>query len=288
MVATTSSTSPMAGHTSFASEQAVLKKGQTTVGKEVAESTAETSSGQKSGGYSGPEMAENTREVLSTEQHSIEGKATQGKIKKLTGHITQAFGANKALQDITAKLHTRVTAAQQAGTKDNNFGDFCKDMLGQVEKILNKKGFDGRTLFGGDATRTDAVKLSDAGIPGAGDQPDATYDGYFKGDDAKHHSTVNGESFDYGFSALDPGARDLIFWLKSGSVTTPDGDPGSPNGQRLKGMQDGLHKVTDSLSDTKKVIGEQLNNLERISQSNDDELVYNETAFSELTDAVTI
>ncbi len=291
MVEVTSSTGPMAGRASFSSDQAVLRKGQETVGREVSESTEETSSGQKSGGYAGKEIAENTRKVLSSEQGGITGSADQGKIEKLTGDITLAFGANESLQKIASNFHARVTAAQAGGKKDNNFPDFCKDMLGQVENILNKKRFDGRSLFGGNATRSDAVRLSDADIPAVGDQPDANYKEYFKGEvpkpgeDSKHHSTVNDEAVEYGFSALDPGARDLIFWLKSGSVTTPDGDPESPNGKRLAGMQNGLHKVTEALSDTKKIVGEQLGNLERISQDVETKLAFSKDTLSELTDA---
>lgn len=277
--------SPTAGHTSLISEGLTKKQGAEQANKAASDATKETASGKKSGGYAGPEMAEQTRRVLKTEQHTIEGKSTQTKVKLLTGRITLAAGANQDLSKIAQKLHERVTSAQNTSSKDRNFPDFCKGLLREVEQTLNKKDFEGRSLFGGAATRSNAVNLSDALTPTAGASPDANYNSYFKGNDSKHTSTLNGEEMEYGFSALDEGAQDLIFWLKSGEVTNPDGIPGSDSSIRLQGMQDGLHKVTADLADTKKVIGEQLGNLERINNNNEDELAYNETTLAEITNA---
>jgi flagellin-like hook-associated protein FlgL len=123
-------------------------------------------------------------------------------------------------------------------------------------------------------------------MPAAADAPDATYDAYFISEKGTHTATFkDGEVFQYGVSAADPGVRDLIFYLKSGTAVTPDGVIGSSNTIRLQGMQDGLGAVTDGLMDSKKILGEQLGKLEGISKRNDEDVAYLTQTMSELTDA---
>ncbi len=277
--------SPVAVHISLTSEAATRADGTKSSGEDASDATKQIASGKKSENYATPEIAGKTRLVLSSEQNVQTREADTPKINLLTGRINLADSANKTLRGIASKFHARVTYAQQPAVIDAEFSDFCKGLLKQVEVTLNKKDFEGRSLFGGAATKSDAVDLSLATTPAVGATPDATYNAYFNGEDAKHKATVGGEVLEYGFSALDPGARDLIFWLKSGVATAPDGDITSSNGQRLQGMQDGLGKTTNLLSATQKTVGEQLSDLERIAENNEDERAYNEGAFSALTDA---
>lgn len=233
--------------------------------KQYQEATLELSSRIKSSGYMNREVAENTREVLNSEQTVIINKSIQSKRIVIENRIKASARASADLQRIATEVHQRVTSAQQAGTEDRNFSDFCNSKLKEVEIILNRRDSAGLSLFGGKSTSDDAVNIADAAMPGPGALPDATYTDYFKGDASLHSATLDGTAVEYGFNGSIQGARDLIFFLKSGTVVTPDHTPGSPNTQRLKGMQDGLHNAIKGLSDTSETLGRQLQAVENIA-----------------------
>ena len=230
--------------------------------------TLELSSGLK-GNYMNPEVAEHTRQALSAEQHITEDENTQSKTVILENRMKSSIRSCKDIRTIANDFHTRVTSAQSAGTEDRNFADFCKDQLAALENILNRRDAEGRSLFGGAATQRNAVDLSQVNPLAPGALPDATYNGYMQGEPAIHSVTLNDETVTYGFHAEEPAIRDLIFYLKSGSVTSPDNTPGTPNSIRLGIIQDGLHSVSKGLADISDTLGRQLGNIERVSHESE-------------------
>ncbi len=269
-----------------------LSRGNTTrdaikkLGESSAEASGRIASGKIGGGYESPETAEKTRQLLNIEQKTMESESVKPKVTLLTGRINLAYGINERLAEIATEVRTRVTQAGDSTIRDAGFSTFCQQKLNEVEALLNKKDFEGRSLTGGNATRSNAVDFSLAAMPAAADSPDATYDAYFIGEKGIHTASFkDGEAFQYGISAVDPGVRDLIFYLKSGTAVTPGGIPGSSNTIRLQGMQDGLGTTVDGLMDSKKILGEQLGKLESISKRNDEDVAYLTQTMSELTDA---
>tara|TARA_R110002095_G_scaffold199244_1_gene178972 strand:- start:1842 stop:2801 length:960 start_codon:yes stop_codon:yes gene_type:complete len=269
-----------------------LSKGNTTreairtLGQSAAEASGRIASGKLGGGYEAPETAEKTRQLLNIEQKTMESDSIKPKVTLLTGRISLAYGINKRLEEIATEVRTRVTQAGDPTIRDAGFSTFCQKKLDEIETLLNKKDFEGRSLMGGNATRSNAVDFTLAAMPAAAAAPDATYDAYFIGEKGIHTATFkDGEAFEYGASAVDPGVRDLVFYLKSGTAVTPDGIPGSSNTIRLQGMQDGIGKAIEGLTDSKKILGEQLGQLEGLSGRNDEELAYLQQTMSELTDA---
>lgn len=269
-----------------------LSRGNTTrdaikvLGESAAEASGRIASGKIGGGYQSPETAEQTRQLLNIEQKTIESESAKPKVTLLTGRINLAYGINERLVEIATEVRVRVTQAGDPTIRDAGFSAFCQKKLDEVEVLLNKKDFEGRSIMGGSATRSNAVDFTMAAMPAAADTPDGTYDDYFIGEKGTHTSTFkDGEIFEYGASASDPGTRDLIFYLKSGTAVTPDGIPGSSNTIRLQGMQDGLGTTLEGLLDSKKIVGEQLGQLEEISKRNDEDVAYLTQAMSELTDA---
>jgi len=257
-----------------------------TLGESSAEASGRIASGKIGGGYESPETAEQTRQLLNIEQKTMESESIKPKVTLLTGRINLAYGINERLAEIATETRTRVTQAGDSTVRDTGFSAFCQQKLTEVEALLNKRDFEGRSMMGGSATRSNAVDFTNAAMPAAADAPDATYDAYFISEKGTHTVTFkDGEVFQYGVSATDPGVRDLIFYLKSGTAVTPDGVIGSSNTIRLQGMQDGLGAVTDGLMDSKKILGEQLGKLEGISKRNDEDVAYLTQTMSELTDA---
>lgn len=285
MTAITTPTAPTAARTSSFAAAEIRRNALNDVGVQVADANAQTSTGLKGGGYASEATAEKTRLILDKVQIKLQGEASKDKASLITGRINLSVGAVQNIQSIRDDFHQLVTNAQNGITGDENFADRCRNFLGQLQIILNKKDFDGQSLFGGAATDRNPVNLDDALVPGSHETPTAAYDQYFKGDDALHSSTVHGEPVSYGFSAMDPGVRDLIFWLKSGTQVVPNGDPNSDSGQRLTLMQDGLHDVTKQLGQIKTNLGTQLGNVQRIEKDVDAEMSYTETTLHELIDA---
>lgn len=269
-----------------------ISKGDTTraaiksLGESAGEASARIASGKIGGGYDAPETAEKTRQLLNIEQKTMGSESIKPKVTLITGRINLAYGINKRLGEIATEVRVRVTQAGDPTIKDAGFSSYCQTKLDEVEVLLNKKDFEGRTLMGGTATRSNAVDFTLAAMPAVAATPDATYDAYFIGETGIHTATFKeGETLQYGVSAMDPGARDLIFWLKSGTVVTPDGVPGSNSTIRLQGMQDGLGKSIEGLADSKQNLGQQLGKLEGISDRNEEELAYLTHTMSEFVDA---
>lgn len=281
MTTSATDTNSLAGRVSENSARIASKSGAATTAKALSDANIESTSGIKAGGYKSPDIAEYTRAVLRTEQHVTE---KEGIIKKeivIRNRINSAARANDDLMKIAQNFHTRITSAQQPGTEDRTFNKFCESSLNEVQIILNRRDAQGRSLFGGSATQTNPVDLSLATVPGAGAIPDDTYNAYFQGEESIHSTTIGGEELQYGFHALEPGVRDLIFYLKSGTIVTPDHTPGSVNTTRLQGMQDGMHKVTENLADTKEIVGQQAAKLERFGEDAKDQLMAYEKELAE-------
>lgn len=276
----------LSGRVSDLSRGNVTREAIRELGESAAEASGRIASGKIGGGYQSPETAEKTRQLLNIEQKTMESESVKPKVTLLTGRINLAYGINERLVEIATEVRTRVTQAGDPTIRDAGFSAFCQQKLTEVEALLNKKDFEGRSLMGGSATRTNAVDFNMAAMPAPADSPNAAYDAYFIGEKGIHTSTFkDGEVFQYGTSAVDPGVRNLIFYLKSGTAVTPDGIPGSSNTIRLQGMQDGLGTTIDGLADSKKILGEQLGNLEGISKRNDEDVAYLTQTMSELTDA---
>ena len=254
--------------------------------EDVADSAGRISSGKKSSKYMSEELADKTRQILNTEQNLKQSEELKNKASNISGRIDLAYAVNDRLIEITTEVRERVMKALDSTMKDPNFSSFCKNKIDELQKLLNKQDFEGRTLFGGTATRSDAVDLSLAPVPGAGTIPDPTYNQYFLGEDGIHQASFKGgRVLKYGESAKSQGVRDLVFCLKMGSVTTPDGTDGSVNTQRLKSMHQGLVGTMSGLATSKDALGRQANELESIQNSNEDDLQFLSTTMSELTDA---
>lgn len=277
----------LSGRISTVSNHRSIMQGVEEAGNAAGQATARIASGKLDGGYSAPEMAESTRTILKTEQNLMQGEATKFTTNRITGRINDTYTINERLKEIATKVRAQVAYVRDAtkGTANADFSTFCQNNLTEVESLLNRKDPEGRGLFGGAATKTNAVDFSLLATPTPGATPDATYTAYFKGGPGNHTSTIDGEPVEYGANATDPGMRDLIFWLKQGTATTPDHVEGSSSSQRLEGMMDGLATTMGGLTDTQKKVGEQLNKIEGIQERNVKKMTDNTDTMSQLTDA---
>ncbi len=224
----------------------------------------EQATGRHQGGYMSEKTAEHTRKIETSSQAIATAEGIKSLRVTIESRINSSVRATQDLQNIARNFHHRITAAQQAGAEDRNFNLYCQNALKEVENVLNRRDEAGQPLFGGKKIGVDPVKVDDAAIPAPSALPNASYDDFFKGEkDSRHSVTMDNQTVDYGFNAFDV-ARDLIFYLKSGSATIPDGTEGSDSSIRLERMQDGLHGCVQTLVDTQEELGQDLGKVERI------------------------
>ena len=133
-----------------------LSRGNTTrdaikkLGESSAEASGRIASGKIGGGYESPETAEKTRQLLNIEQKTMESESVKPKVTLLTGRINLAYGINERLAEIATEVRTRVTQAGDPTIRDAGFSTLCQKKLDEVEALLNKKDFEGRSLTGGE------------------------------------------------------------------------------------------------------------------------------------------
>ena len=274
------------GRVSTLSKQSTLENANTKKNKALAEAQSQMATGKLSSRYSNEAIAGKTRLVLGSEQSKIEGEDLKSRLNSIEARLNRSYAVDQRLLQISNEVRTRTMTALDPSAQDTAYADFCQGKLKEVETLLNSRDIENRTLFGGTKTNTDAIDISLAAIPAAGDTPDATYNQYFIGEEGIHTMQLKeGETLEYGFSALDEGPRDLIFWLKMGTATYPDRDGTSVNTQKLQAITEGLGDTARSLAITQQAIGSQMSRLESIRTNNEDDIAYHAEIIASYTDA---
>lgn len=253
---------------------------------ELAHAQAQIATGKLTTKYSNELIAEHSRKILTSVQGKQEGAALESRAGAIELRLNRSYAVNQRLIALASNVRDRTIKALDVTATDSSYPDYCEATLKEVESLLNARDSEGLFLFGGTQTSQEIVDVSLAPTPGVGATPDDTYDQYFLGEEGIRTTQLkDGQVLDYGFSAKDPSARDLIFWLKMGTATTPDRVSDSDNTKKLQAILEGLGDTNRSLTITQQELGTQMNRLESVVSNNEDDVAYHTRVIASYTDA---
>jgi flagellin-like hook-associated protein FlgL len=226
--------------------------------------------GKQSGRYASMDLVNNLKSFLRTEQQGILAKGRKDPYLKVSENLNTSIVSVNRMKDIAAEFRQRVHSAQDPSATDLSFASYCQAKLNEVQQLLNKNNSLGMPVFGGSETSRPPVDVTLMATPAAGDSVSTASTAYFQGKSGGHTTSVeDSETFQYGVSADEPAFRDLLFWLKKGSVITPDHSPGSNASIALTSMTDGLGQTVRDLSNVGDRLGAQLGQVENMQSTND-------------------
>ena len=249
------------------SQTSQLIKNNLRVESEYAKKQEQISSGQKSESYQG--IATDTQRILSLESdyNRITAQSentetalnrTQASYKALGEVITrgQAFAA-----DLNA-------AISSTGVTDEQLAQLAEQVLEGLASSLNEQ-LNGRFLFGGSATKTPPIDLTDPGFGGAtytAPGPSLPNTEYYQGNDYQHSvEASDGFVVNYGITADSPEIEQIIRAYDL-IRTTPDDEDTLIEALNL--LQDGL----DNLATTQAGVAQTSNVLDAKIDENLEEI----------------
>ncbi len=199
--------------------------------------------------YSSAATAPNTRSILKATQDKCLFEGIKTPLLMVKENLKSTYEGVVRMRDIAQEFAVRIKGASDTATLDGTFATFCADKLKEISTILNEQNSSSAPIFGSSSRLPMVVDLSLMPVPAPGDPVGMATTSYFLGESGGLNTTLGeNQTMNYGCSADETAIKELLFWLKKGSVVHPDGDVNGNACLALQTMTDGIKFTQNKLA----------------------------------------